>query len=98
MGLVMLSAGNTHLYPGARVRTSAGELRRGDDVVIEFADLGSARGRVVGAGAAGVDIDVASHTTARGTTVAPKHWTLRRVDACENGGEYRVMRRDAGRR
>ncbi len=81
------SAGHTHLYPGARLRGSG--LRHGQDLRIEFADLGSAVARVESAEQGRAILAVDAHRTARGTVVTAKRWLVEPM----LDGEWRVMRR-----
>ena len=78
-----LAATNTHLYPGARMAARDGldSPRRGDAVVIEFADQSVATGAVVASEPNRVAIEVGPYRTARGTAIAQKVWTLGRAAA-----------------
>jgi len=88
-----LRATHTHLYPGARLRVQEGaaELRKGDTVTIEFADMQVARAKVAATRDGRVELAVASHRTGKGTAIAAKRWL---VEASEReGAGYRIVRR-----
>jgi hypothetical protein len=74
-----LRASNTHLYPGARLGVAQGDdfaPRRGDALLIEFADLGVAQGAVVAVEGDRVTLAVEPHRTRRGTLVAARQWIV----------------------
>ncbi|MGI3170372.1 hypothetical protein ACRARG_14575 [Pseudooceanicola sp. C21-150M6] len=76
-----LSAGSSHLYPGARLRVISGD---GSDAVIRFADGTSARAEV-----SGDRLAVEAHVTGAGTRIGAKVWRL----TPEDDG-YRVKARE----
>lgn len=85
----LLRATHTHLYPGATLRGAPRPLRRGQALVIDFADLGSAAARVEAVDAAQFILAVGAHRTARGTAIAAKRW----LTEAARPGEWRVRRR-----
>jgi hypothetical protein len=92
--MMRLRATNTHLYPGARLRAEEGaaELRKGDAVAIEFADLQVAIARVATTRRDGqIELAVASHRTGKGTAIAAKRWLGEPLGGEEMG--YRIVRR-----
>ena len=91
----LLRAANTHLYPGAKlVALARPRLRAGDRVIVEFADLGAANGRVERRDDR-VVLAVEAHRTARGADVAARAWVVERSrekDA-DGGSRWRVVGR-----
>jgi len=89
----LLRAGHTHLYPGATLR-AATALRAGDEVLIEFSDLGAAAGRVEAVDTGGATLAVQAHRTARGADVAARRWRIEPgAGAAEGTPTWRVRRR-----
>ena len=91
-------ATNTHLYPGARlhlVEAGAGEPAVEDAVLVEFADLRAAPGRIGKRDGERLRLDMQSHCTARGRTVSAKSWFIEPLSGHGNGvaGEWRVAAR-----
>ena len=84
-------ASHTHLYPGARLRADSIEPRAGP-LTVAFADLASARARLVG-GAGHWRLHVAAHRTQRGTPIAAKVWHVEPLAPPEPPGTWRVVRR-----
>ena len=90
------SASNTHLYPGARLRivgATGARPARGDAVTIEFADLGIATGNVAAVADARIVLALAAHTTARGTRIGAKKWTIGADAAAGDANAFKVIGR-----
>lgn len=97
------AAGNTHLYPGARLRlldVAGGDdgtaPQAGDTLAVEFADLGVVHGRVRSAQRDSFVAAMRGHTTARGTAVAPRVWQIVFDPAAGIAGGCRVRARADG--
>lgn len=91
-------ATNTHLYPGARLRLSEagrGAPAVGDTVLVEFADLRAASGRIGKHDGERLRVDMQSHCTARGTPVSAKSWSIEPLCGHDGdaAGEWRVAER-----
>jgi hypothetical protein len=74
-----LSAGHTHLYPGAELRFvekpgPLATLALRDDVLIELSDGHVASAEVVAL--APLELFVSAHRTAAGTEIQPNRWRL----------------------
>ena len=93
MALWRLSAGNTHLFPGARLccleKESDARFAAGDDVIVEFSDGNVVRGRVAEAAPGTVTLAMDAHRTMRGAPIGEKRWALRPAA----GGTIRVVAR-----
>ena len=74
------SANNTHLYPGAVLRSldAPGEARlsAGDELMVEFSDGILAGGRLLQAEPNAAVLQVPSYRTQRKTTVAARTWRI----------------------
>ena len=92
-----LAASNTHLYPGARLRSMDASARKhlqaGDAIVIEFADQGLAKGEVVEASAQTWALRLDAHTTARGAAIEAKRWLLQWLPPGELAGTMKIKAR-----
>ena len=88
-----LRATHTHLYPGARLRREDGaaELRKGDAVTIEFADMQVASAKVAATHDEQIELAVASHRTGKGKAIAAKRWLVQASEG--EGAGYRIVRR-----
>ncbi|QKG21981.1 hypothetical protein [Actinomadura verrucosospora] len=85
------SAASSHLYRGALVRVEDAAGLVAMAMAIRFADGGEAAAEVLlGEGPAGGGVlDVAGHTTAAGTALPAKVWTIR---DCERDGAALTLR------
>ena len=74
------SANNTHLYPGAMLRSldASGEanLSAGDELLVEFSDGAVARGRLLHAEPDAAVLQMPAYRTRRKTTVAERTWRI----------------------
>ena len=97
MPLWRFSTDNTHLYPGALLRTldapSGAELAAGDALLVEFSDGVLASGRLLQAGPESAVLQMPTYRTQRKTTVAERTWCLVPTG---KPGVARVKKRFAG--
>jgi hypothetical protein len=74
------SANNTHLYPGAVLRSldahSEAHLSAGDELLVEFSDGIAACGRLLQAEPNVAVLQMPSYCTRRQTTVAARRWRI----------------------
>ncbi len=74
------SANDTHLYPGALLRSldtpGTERLSAGDALLVEFSDGMSAGGRLLDAQPDRAILQLPSHRTQRGTVVAARTWRI----------------------
>ncbi|MFT3718230.1 hypothetical protein [Pseudorhodoferax sp.] len=74
------SANNTHLYPGALLRSldapGKGALSAGDALLVEFSDGVAASGQLLHAGPNAAVLQMPAYRTRRQTTVAARSWRL----------------------
>ncbi len=95
--VVRLRAGNTHLYPGARLYfadTDEGPVP-GDDLLVEFADLGVVHGqaRAIPGAPQRLAFCMRSHRTTRGATVPARGWIVEPVSGAPDHASHRVVAR-----
>ncbi len=64
---------NTHAYPGCRVRLA--DEGNADETLVQFSDGAIAQGRY-SRDAGAIRLTVMPYTTARGTGIVEKSWTL----------------------
>ncbi|MBB3175994.1 hypothetical protein [Variovorax sp. Sphag1AA] len=100
MTLWQLTASNTHLYPGARLRatdTSMRErIRSGDRIAVEFADQMVANGDVIAAlPHGGWTLRLEAHTTAKRTAIEEKRWDIQWMPRGDSPGTMKVKARAA---
>jgi hypothetical protein len=92
-----LAAGNTHLYPGARLRCldepGAARMRKGDAVLVEFSGGNVVAAEVARAHPAVIVLAVPSHRTGRGAPIAARRW---RLVPGARPGELSVQAREDG--
>jgi len=92
-----LSASNTHLYPGARLRSLDGSMRErirsGDRVLLEFADQMIVAAEVRDVSPQDWTLTVDAHTTAKGTAVEPKRWQVRWMPREQLAGTMKIQAR-----
>jgi hypothetical protein len=72
-GDLVLTAGGSHLYPGAK-GSVRGETGHGS-CLVEFADGSAALGRLT-AGGGRIELEIGPYTTARGTRIPAKRWAV----------------------
>jgi len=88
------SANNTHLYPGALLRSldAPGEssLCAGDELMVEFSDGMAVSGRLLQAEPDAAVLQLPSYRTRRNTTVAARTW---RIAPGGEAGLARVQKR-----
>ncbi len=74
------SANNTHLYPGALLRSldapGKATLSAGDDLLVAFSDGTHAGGQLLEVEAAAAVLRMPGHRTGRGTPVAARTWRI----------------------
>src|SRR5262249_15833194 len=100
MTLWQLTASNTHLYPGARLRATDAPLREriggGDRSGVEFADQRVANGEVIAAlPRGGWTLRLEAHTTAKHTTIDEKRWDIQWMPRGDSPGTMKVKARAA---
>ncbi|MDZ7863263.1 hypothetical protein [Acidovorax sp.] len=75
-----LQAGDSHLYPGARLGGRSvpdwAHWQAGDAVVVEFADLTVGEGRLAVGPPGGWLLHLAARSTAKGAAIAAQTWWL----------------------
>ncbi len=89
-----LSANNTHLYPGARLRgldaANEARLSAGDELLVEFNDGIVANGQLLHVDSHAGVLQIPAHRTWRGTEVAVRTW---RIAPGSEAGQLRVQKR-----
>jgi hypothetical protein len=94
-----LSASNTHLYPGARLRSldesMRDQMRNGDGVLLEFTDQLIAAAEVRDVLPQGWTLALEAHTTAKGTAIEPKRWQVRWMPGDRSAGTMKIQARAA---
>ncbi|MBY4818663.1 hypothetical protein [Burkholderia contaminans] len=88
------SANNTHLYPGALLRSldapSEAHLSAGDELLVEFSDGIAASGRLLQAEPRAAVLQMPAYLTQHKTTVAARTW---RIAPGGEAGLARVQKR-----
>ncbi|MCW5621234.1 MAG: hypothetical protein KIS79_09035 [Burkholderiales bacterium] len=88
------SANNTHLYPGALLRSldtpSEAHLSAGDELLVEFSDGVFASGRLLEVAPNAALLQMPTYRTQRKTTVAERTW---RIVPGDESGLVRVQKR-----